>query len=66
MKRFEANPLRFSPGDHVFVRGWPQNQTGVVTAAVLNRAFPHWYLVDEDGQEWLISQLELSSRPIDS
>lgn len=57
-------PWRFAPGDLVYVRGWPMYETAKVTAWIQNRAFPHYLVVDYVGIEWLIAQIDLSSKPI--
>jgi hypothetical protein len=59
-----AQPWRFMPGDRVFVRGWTQLQTGLILCQLESYAWPHYIVADEDGGEWRISQLELSSLPI--
>jgi hypothetical protein len=62
----KAQPWRFMPGDHAFVRGWyPQHQV-VVLCQLEAYAWPHYLVADADGAEWRISQLELSSRPLDA
>jgi len=61
-----AQPWRFMPGDHAFVRGWdPQHQV-LVLCQLETYTWPHYLVVDEDGAEWRISQLELSSRSLDA
>lgn len=57
-------PWRFNPGAHVYVRGWPADTTGLVTEQCRSTGFPHYLVVDGDGAEWCISQLQLSTRPI--
>jgi hypothetical protein len=59
-----AQPWRFSPGDHVYVRSWPQDQTVLITGRA-SHVFPHYFVVDSEGHEWLIAQLEMSTTPID-
>lgn len=63
-----AQPWRFIPGDHVYVAGWPRDETAVVTAQqTVNRwRFPHYLIVDSVGIEWRMSQLHLSRSPIDA
>jgi hypothetical protein len=60
-----ANPWRFSPGDHVYIAGRPQ-EPAIITSALGRGAadWPHYYLVDADGREWLVPQIHLSSSPI--
>jgi hypothetical protein len=59
------NPWRFSPGDHVYIAGRPQ-EPAIITSALGRGAadWPHYYLVDADGHEWLVPQIHLSSSPI--
>jgi hypothetical protein len=60
-----ANPWRFSPGDHVYIAGHPQEPailTGKVRRSRAN--WPHYFVVDADGHEWLVPQIHLSSSPI--
>lgn len=59
-----ARPWRFVAGQHAYVRGWPQDQNVVITGALRKRAFPHYFVVDRLGREWLIAQIQLSSKPI--
>jgi hypothetical protein len=61
-----AQPWRFMPGDSVFIRGWGPLQSAVVLCQLEAYAWPHYLVADEDGNEWRISQLELSSRPLDA
>jgi hypothetical protein len=61
-----AQPWRFKPGAIVFVRGWPANTTGKVTAHLYGRGLPHYLIVDDAGHEWRVAQVELSSKPIDA
>jgi hypothetical protein len=60
-----ANPWRSSPGDHVYIAGRPQ-EPAIITSALGRGAadWPHYYLVDADGHEWLVPQIHLSSSPI--
>jgi hypothetical protein len=60
-----ANPWRFAPGDHVYIAGRPQ-EPAIITSALGRGAadWPHYYLVDADGHEWLVPQIHLSYSPI--
>ena len=58
--------FQFVPGDHVYVRGWSQDQTVIVTMTLQHCGFPHYLVVDDDGDEWQIAQIELSWKPIPS
>jgi hypothetical protein len=60
-----AQPWRFEPGDHVYVRGWPSEDRAVVTALIPTRqGFPSYLIVDESGDEWHMAQLFLSRSPL--
>lgn len=59
-----AQPYRFNAGDHAYVRGWPQDQSVVVTLRATGLPLPHYFVVDDQGHEWLIAQVELSSKLI--
>lgn len=59
------NPWRYSPGDHVYVHGHPQEPAVITAAAGRGRfSWPHYFLVDSDGHEWCVPQIHLSSSPI--
>jgi hypothetical protein len=62
-----ANPWRFKAGDRVYIAGHPQ-QAAIVTAALGcgPASWPHYFVVDADGYEWRICQVQLSSSPITS
>lgn len=59
-----AQPWRFEPGQLVYVRGWPVDETAKVIDRALVSPFPAYYVVDNVGIEWCIAQAKLSSRPI--
>jgi hypothetical protein len=59
-----SQPWRFVPGDQVYVRGWPIDETALVIDQQSGLPFPHYLVVDGDSTEWRISQLELSRKPI--
>jgi hypothetical protein len=57
-----ANPWRFSPGDHVYISGHPQEPAIITSRVRRSRAnWPHYFVVDADGHEWLVPQIHLSS-----
>jgi len=57
-----ANPWRFSPGDHVYIAGRSQEPAIITIRVQRNRTdWPHYFLVDADGHEWLVPQIHLSS-----
>jgi hypothetical protein len=64
LQALKENPYRFRPGQKVYARGWPTEQPAIVTTQLQHRGFPHYLLVDDDGHEWQIAQVELSSKPI--
>jgi len=55
---------KFNPGDWVYVRGWSQHQPAIVVARLENHSWPHYIVGDYDGNQYRISQLQLSSKPI--
>jgi hypothetical protein len=60
-----AQPWRFVPGDQVDVRGWPREESAVVTAQVGEvQGFPCYLIVDSAGLEWHMAQLRLSRSPL--
>ena len=60
-----ASPWRFQPGDDVHVRGWSQDQTvRILCQASLPVVLPHYYVMDGNGNEWRIAQVELSRKAI--
>jgi len=64
MKR-TATPWQFALCDHVYIRGRPQEPailTGKVRRGRAN--WPHYFVVDSDGHEWLVPQIHLSASPI--
>lgn len=63
MKKTDA-VFCFAPGARVYVRNWSGEQSVVVTALALHRGWPHYFVVDSNGDEWQIAQIELSSKPI--
>jgi len=63
-RALNAQPWRFKPGDLVFVRGWPADETAMVTAQIETGVFPEYLVVDSVGAEWHVAQIKLSSRTI--
>lgn len=61
-----SQPWRFEPGDTVYVRGWPADETARVLVGLrpTRSGFPHYLVVDGGGLEWQVAQLELSSKPL--
>lgn len=56
---------RFSVGDTVWIRGWAEPAKVTTLAAWRARSgFPHYVVVDSVGAEWIVSQLEVSSKAI--
>lgn len=66
VRLLNSQPWRFNVRDAVYVRGWPLDECGRVIRLTrpAPAAVPHYLVVDSGGMEWLISQLELSSKPI--
>lgn len=55
----------YEPGQIVYVRGDSRRWVAVISRAnVTKTLFPH-YVVERDGITFVISKLELSSKPID-
>lgn len=64
-KLLNHQPWRFHAGSIVYVRDWPADATGLVIEQLRDDLpFPHYLVVDPDGQAWDIAQLRMSSRPI--
>jgi hypothetical protein len=64
-KVLNAQPWRFIPGETVYVRGWPRDETALVTAQMPTRqGFPSYLIVDSVGMEWWVAQLRLSHSPL--
>lgn len=59
-----AQPWRFQPGDVAYVRGWSQDYATTVRKQLHGCGVPHYLVEDHHGNQWKISQLELSSCPI--
>lgn len=59
-----SQPWRFLPGDTAFVRGWPLEDSVLITKQEAHRGFPHYLATDKHGAEWRISQLCLSSKSL--
>jgi len=56
---------QFTEGDEVFVRGWPQETAKVTYAFGHGRSsWPHYVVVDWQGDEWTLPQQCLSRSPI--
>ena len=65
VRLLNGKPWRFKIGEVVYVRGWPVDATAKITAQLRNAVpFPHYLAVDNDGREWRIPQLHLSTSPI--
>jgi hypothetical protein len=61
--------FRFKLGKRVYMRGWPA-QPAIVTRHLLHISpagvfWPHYLVTDAAGKEWRVSQLELSSKPVE-
>jgi hypothetical protein len=73
VQRTKQNPVRYAAGDQVYLRPDRHRLDGtvehlhqfsepfIVTSCFDRHGFPHYWLVDPDGNEWQAAQLELSS-----
>jgi hypothetical protein len=52
---------RFQPDDRVYVRGWPSS--AVVIRRVAGLAWPHYVVMDGEGDLYRVSQLYISTKP---
>ena len=59
-----AQPWRYIPGDHCYVRGWASDAQVIITHQIPYQHWPHYYCVCPDGLEWRIPQQHLSHVPI--
>ena len=58
-------PWRFAPGDAVYVVGWPQETVKVTEDFGHGRSsWPHYRVVDWQGDEWVLPQQCLSRTTI--
>lgn len=65
LRRLNSQPWRFKIGQAVYVRGWPVDATALITAQLAaSDVFPHYLAVDNDGNEWQLPQIHLSTSPI--
>jgi len=65
-KRRERELWRFYNGQTVYVRKWQFGTTVMIISRVPDLAWPHYTVMDIYGTYWVISQLELSSKTIES
>lgn len=54
---------RFQPDDRVFVRGW--SSYGIILDRVVGLAWPHYRIMDAEGDVIQVSQLYLSTKPLE-
>lgn len=54
---------RFKPDDRVFVRGW--SAYGIILDRVAGLAWPHYRIMDAEGDVFQVSQLHLSTKPLE-
>lgn len=57
-------PFRFNPGQFVFVYGWNQDFSVKVLQRVKGFMWPVYEIEEMNGDRWNVSQLLLSSKPI--
>jgi hydroxypyruvate isomerase len=56
---------RFAVGDLVYIAGQEQESAKVTAAIGAGRCdWPHYLVVDHQGAEWLVAQVQLSKLPI--
>ena len=63
--------FRFKLGKRAYVRGWINSEPVIITRRLLHLSVPgafapHYLVTDAAGKEWRISQLELSSKPVEA
>ena len=61
--------FRFHKGSQAYVRGWDQKEHVLITERLLHISrqgieVPHYRAVDSSRQNWFLSQLILSHKPI--
>jgi hypothetical protein len=66
----EDTRFRFKLGKRAYVRGWTAEPV-VITRRLLHLSVPgafcpHYLVTDAAGKEWRISQMELSSKPVEA
>jgi hypothetical protein len=64
--RKERPVWRFYNGQTVYARGWPFGTGLIVVERMENMAWPHYLLKDIYGNSWIMSQLNLSSKTIET
>lgn len=62
--------FRFRVGHYAYVRGWIGAEPVKITRRLLHLSTvgifaPHYNAVDDTGKEWLLSQLELSTKSME-
>jgi hypothetical protein len=56
---------RFAVGQSVYIAGQEQESAKVTAAIGAGRCdWPHYLVVDHQGKEWCVPQIQLSSTPI--
>jgi hypothetical protein len=65
-KRKQRELWRFYNGQTAYVRKWPLGATVIIISRVPDLAWPHYNVKDIYGTSWIISQLDLSSRTIET
>ena len=65
LQELKANPWRFKPGERCYIAGQPQRTATVTLAFAHQRSgFPHYLVVDCEGNEWTVAQLQLTTTPV--
>jgi hypothetical protein len=65
LEKLRDNPWRFAVGDVVYIGGQPQNPAKVTEAFGTGRlSWPHYLVVDHQGDEWTLPQQCLARSPL--
>jgi len=65
LTELNANPFRFQRGEIVYLAGHPQFEATITAAFGHGRlAWPHYLVMDYQGDEWTMPQQLLSRSPI--
>lgn len=61
-----VDPWRFNPEQKVYVRGWQQEYPVTIVERMdpCEKLLPHYICQDHTGDFWILSQIELSTRPL--
>lgn len=61
-----TTPFRFETGDLAYVRNWPRDESARVISGFFPQGcpFPHYVLVDDVGIQWIVPQIQMSTKPL--